>query len=103
MTPLPLLQQREIEANVLAPVFRAFAAELGGERARAILAGVVRELATQAGCAAAANFRLFSLISSRRFRTRALTEPSGYLPSPSSSPAGMPVNSSIPSSMCATG
>ncbi len=55
MTPLPLLQQREIEANVLAPVFRAFAAELGEERAREILAGVIRELARQAGCAAAAN------------------------------------------------
>ena len=54
MTPLPLLQQREIEAKVLAPVFRAFAAELGDERAREMLAGVVRELATQAGCAAAA-------------------------------------------------
>jgi hypothetical protein len=55
MTPLPLLQQREIEANVLAPVFRAFAAELGEPRAREILAGVVRQLAERAGCLAAAN------------------------------------------------
>ena len=53
MTPLPLLQQREIEANVIAPLFRAFAAELGEARAREILAGVVRKLAEQAGCTAA--------------------------------------------------
>ena len=55
MTPLPLLQQREIEAKVLAPVFRAFAAEVGEPRAREIMAGVVRDLARQAGCAAAAH------------------------------------------------
>ena len=54
MTQLPLLQQREVEARVLAPVFRAFAAELGEPRAREIMAGVIRELARQAGCAAAA-------------------------------------------------
>jgi hypothetical protein len=50
--PLPLVQQREIEANVIAPLFRAFAAEIGVDRAREILAGVIRELARQAGCAA---------------------------------------------------
>jgi hypothetical protein len=55
MTPLPLLQQREIEAKVLAPVFRAFAAEVGEARAREIMAGVIRDLARQAGCAAAAH------------------------------------------------
>jgi hypothetical protein len=55
MTPLPLLQQREIEAKVLAPVFRAFAAEVGESRAREIMAGVIRDLARQAGCAAAAH------------------------------------------------
>lgn len=54
MTPLPLLQRREVEAGVIAPLFRAFAAELGEERAREILAGVVRQLARDAGCAAAA-------------------------------------------------
>jgi hypothetical protein len=54
MTPLPLLQQREIEARVLAPVLRAFAAEVGEPRAREIVAGVIRDLARQAGCAAAA-------------------------------------------------
>ncbi|MDY3562507.1 L-2-amino-thiazoline-4-carboxylic acid hydrolase [Gemmata sp. JC673] len=53
MTPLPLLQQREIEAGVVAPLFRAFAAEVGEHRAREIVGGVVRELAKQAGCAAA--------------------------------------------------
>lgn len=54
MTPLPLLRQREIEANVIAPLFRAFAAEVGEERARQILADTIREMARQAGCAAAA-------------------------------------------------
>jgi hypothetical protein len=52
MTPLPLLQQREIEANVIVPIFRAFAAEVGEARAREILAGVIRDLATRAGCIA---------------------------------------------------
>ena len=55
MTPLPLLQQREIEAGVIAPLFRAFAAEVGEARAREIVGGVIRELAKQGGCAAAAH------------------------------------------------
>jgi len=46
---ISLLQRREIEARVVGPIVRAFAAEIGEERARAILAGVVRELATLAG------------------------------------------------------
>jgi hypothetical protein len=50
---LPLLQQREIEANVVAAVFRAFAEELGEERAREVLAAAIRDLALQAGCVAA--------------------------------------------------
>ncbi|QJW99179.1 L-2-amino-thiazoline-4-carboxylic acid hydrolase [Frigoriglobus tundricola] len=54
MTPLPLLHQREIEAGVIAPLFHAFAAEVGEARAREIVGAVVRELATRAGCAAAA-------------------------------------------------
>ena len=53
MTPLPLLLQREIEANVIAPLVRAFAAEVGEDRARDLLVGVVRDLARQSGCAAA--------------------------------------------------
>lgn len=55
MIPLPLLQQREIEAGVIAPLFRAFVTEVGEERARAIVGGVIRELAKQAGCSAAAS------------------------------------------------
>lgn len=51
--PLSLLQQREIEANVIAPLVRAFAKEVGEERARAILAETIRGLARQAGCGAA--------------------------------------------------
>lgn len=53
MTPLPLLQQRTIEANIVAPIFRAFAAAVGEDRAREVIAGVIRTLAAQAGCAAA--------------------------------------------------
>jgi hypothetical protein len=55
MIPLPLLQQREIEAKVIAPLIRAFAGEVGETRAREILAGVIRELAIGAGCTAAAH------------------------------------------------
>ena len=53
MTPLPLLERRQIEAAVIAPLFRAFAAEVGDERAREIVGGVIRDLAKQGGCAAA--------------------------------------------------
>jgi hypothetical protein len=55
MIPLPLLQQREIEAGVIAPLFRAFAAEVGAERAREIVGAVIRDLAKRAGCAATAH------------------------------------------------
>ena len=51
--PLPLLEQREIEAKVIVPLFHAFAEEVGEPRAREILSGVIRQLAHQAGCAAA--------------------------------------------------
>ena len=54
MIPLPPLQQREIEAAALAPLVRAFEREVGRDRARAILAETIGELARQAGCAAAA-------------------------------------------------
>ncbi len=50
---LPLLQQREIEAQIVAPLFRAFAAEVGEAKARAILQCVVADLARQSGCQAA--------------------------------------------------
>ncbi|HEY1191485.1 MAG TPA: L-2-amino-thiazoline-4-carboxylic acid hydrolase [Gemmata sp.] len=55
MTPLPLLQRREIEAGVIVPLVRAFAAEIGEPRAREVVGTVIRELAKQAGCAAAAH------------------------------------------------
>jgi predicted ArsR family transcriptional regulator len=50
---LPLLQQREIEANVIAPLLKAFAAEVGEEKAKEVLTRVVHDLAREAGCAAA--------------------------------------------------
>jgi hypothetical protein len=46
---LPLLDQREIEARIVGPLVRAFAAELGQERALAIVGQVIRELARQSG------------------------------------------------------
>jgi hypothetical protein len=45
---LTLLKQREIEAKIVGPLFRAFAQEVGEARAREILAGVVRNLAPEA-------------------------------------------------------
>ncbi len=46
---LTLLQQREIEARIVGPVVRAFAAELGQEKAIEILGRVITELARQGG------------------------------------------------------
>ncbi|MCZ2343151.1 MAG: L-2-amino-thiazoline-4-carboxylic acid hydrolase [Bacteroidales bacterium] len=51
--PLSLLRQREIEARVIAPLYRAFAAEIGEERAQAIIGQTIQQLAEQAGCDAA--------------------------------------------------
>src|SRR5580658_7869895 len=48
-TMLPLLEQREIEARIVGPLVRAFASELGQERALAIVGQVIRELARQSG------------------------------------------------------
>jgi len=50
---ITLLQQREIEARILGPVFAAFAEELGIEKAKAILTGVVLDLARTGGCSVA--------------------------------------------------
>lgn len=50
---ISLLKQREIEATIVGPIFRAFAKELGEAKARDILANVIRELAGQTGKAAA--------------------------------------------------
>jgi hypothetical protein len=46
---LPLLQQREIEAQIVGPLIRAFAAEFGQERTLAIVAQVIRGLARESG------------------------------------------------------
>ncbi len=46
---LPLLEQREIEARIVGPLVRAFAAELGQDRALAIVGQVIRELARESG------------------------------------------------------
>jgi L-2-amino-thiazoline-4-carboxylic acid hydrolase len=46
---LPLLDQRELEARIAGPLIRAFAAEIGEERALAIVREVIAELARQSG------------------------------------------------------
>ena len=46
---LPLLEQREIEARIVGPLFQAFAAELGRDRALAIVGQVIRDLARESG------------------------------------------------------
>jgi hypothetical protein len=51
---MTLLEQREVEAMAIAPLYRAFARELGDDRARAILTETIGELARQSGCNAAA-------------------------------------------------
>ena len=51
---MTLLEQREVEAAAIAPLYRAFAREVGEERARAILSETIGELARQSGCNVAA-------------------------------------------------
>jgi hypothetical protein len=46
---LALLEQREIEAQIVGPLVRAFAAEVGHERALAIVGQIIRELARKSG------------------------------------------------------
>jgi hypothetical protein len=46
---LPLLEQREIEARIVGPLIRAFAAEIGEERTLAIVRPLIRELARESG------------------------------------------------------
>ncbi len=46
---LPLLAQRELEARIVGPLVRAFADEIGDERALEIVRGVIARLACQAG------------------------------------------------------
>jgi L-2-amino-thiazoline-4-carboxylic acid hydrolase len=47
--PLPLLEQREIEAKIVGPLIRAFAAEIGEERTLAIVRPLIRKLAQESG------------------------------------------------------
>ena len=46
---IPLLQQREIEAKVIAPLLRAFCREFGEERTLAVAAETLRELSRESG------------------------------------------------------
>jgi L-2-amino-thiazoline-4-carboxylic acid hydrolase len=46
---LPLLDQRELEARIIGPLIRAFAAEVGEERALAIVREVIAGLARDSG------------------------------------------------------
>ena len=46
---LTLLQQREIEAKIVGPLIRGFAAEVGWEKALEIVRGVIVSLAHEAG------------------------------------------------------
>jgi hypothetical protein len=47
--PIGILQQRRIEAGVIKPLVEAFEKELGREKTREILAGVIGELARRKG------------------------------------------------------
>jgi hypothetical protein len=49
MPKIPLLQQREIEAGIAGPLVRAFAREVGRERAVEILREVITDLARRGG------------------------------------------------------
>jgi hypothetical protein len=54
MTDTTHLRRREIEAGVIAPLVKAFAAEVGTELAHRVLADTIRQLTVEAGCSAAA-------------------------------------------------
>lgn len=54
--PIPLLQRREIEARIVAPLVRAVMAELGEEKTLELLRGVIEGLAHEAGAAMAREF-----------------------------------------------
>ena len=51
---ITLLQQREIEARVLAPLIRAFCREFGEGRALGVVRRAIQDVAREAGRAAAA-------------------------------------------------
>ena len=46
---LPLIEQREIEARIVGPLIRAFAAEIGEARTLEIVRSLIRDLARQSG------------------------------------------------------
>lgn len=46
---IPLLQQREIEMKVIGPIVRAFAAEIGEERAFGIVRRAMQDISRQVG------------------------------------------------------
>jgi hypothetical protein len=48
-TRLPLIERREIEARIVGPLVRAFAAELGEEKTLEIVRTLIRELARDSG------------------------------------------------------
>ena len=48
-TTMTLLEQREIEAKIVGPLFAAFAEEIGEARAMEVLRGVIEKLAKQGG------------------------------------------------------
>jgi hypothetical protein len=52
---LPLLQQREIEARIIGPLIRGFAAEIGEQQAIGIVKKVITDLARQGGAELAKN------------------------------------------------
>ncbi len=56
-----LLERREIEAKILGPLIRAFAREIGEERALEVVRKVVAELARQGGAELAQSVGLASL------------------------------------------
>ncbi|MDY2984475.1 MAG: L-2-amino-thiazoline-4-carboxylic acid hydrolase [Synergistes jonesii] len=53
---VPLLSQREIEAKVIAPLIRAFAAEIGDERARLVAKEAMKKISRAQGEAVAEKF-----------------------------------------------
>ena len=58
---LSLLRQREIEARIVGPLIRAFAAELGQSRTLVLVRNVITELASQSGADLAASLGMSTL------------------------------------------
>ena len=60
---LPLLHQREIEAKIVGPLIRAFAGEIGQERALAIVSRAITDLARNSGAELAESVGDASLVA----------------------------------------